>query len=73
MLPLFKINIFVEYGLKNAPLETLKVIFHNFSKRIRVTYHPLQINLLFAIRASLLFPNDAPASNAEFMKADVFC
>lgn len=33
-----------------------------------VTDHPLQINLLFAVRAGLLFTNNTPTSDAEFMK-----
>ena len=38
-------------------------------KRIRVVDHPLQIDLLFAVRARLLFTNNTPTSDAEFMKA----
>lgn len=37
-------------------------------KRIRVTEHPLQIHLLFAVRAHLLLPDDAPSSYAELME-----
>lgn len=38
------------------------------SKRIRVTEHPLQIHLLFAVWAHLLLSNDAPASYAELVE-----
>lgn len=38
------------------------------NKRIRVTEHPLQIHLLFAVRTHLLLPDDTPSSYAEFME-----
>lgn len=41
------------------------------SRTILATDHLLQIYLLFADRASLLLPDEVPASDAEFMKAEV--
>lgn len=37
-------------------------------KRIRVTEHPLQIHLLFAVRAHLLLSDDTPSSYAELVE-----
>ena len=37
-------------------------------ERIRVTEHPLEIHLLFAVRTRLLLPDDAPATDAELVK-----
>lgn len=38
-------------------------------ERIRVTEHPLEIHLLFAVGTRLLLPDDAPAADAELVKA----
>lgn len=37
-------------------------------ERIRVTEHPLEIHLLFAVGTRLLLPDDAPAPDAELVK-----
>lgn len=39
------------------------------SKRIRVVHHPLQVNLLIAVRTRLLFTHNAPATDAELMES----
>lgn len=44
------------------------VIINSIKKRIRVAKHPLQIHLLFAVRAHLLLSDDAPSSYAELME-----
>lgn len=36
--------------------------------RIRITEHPLQIHLLFAVRAHLLLSNDTPSPYAELVE-----
>lgn len=38
------------------------------SKRIRVVHHPLQVNLLIAVRTRLLFTHNAPATDAELVE-----
>lgn len=37
-------------------------------ERIRITEHPLEIHLLFAVWTRLLLPDNAPAPDAELMK-----
>lgn len=37
-------------------------------ERIRITEHPLEIHLLFAVWTRLLLPNNAPAPDAELVK-----
>lgn len=38
-------------------------------KRIRIAEHLLQVDLLLAVRTSLLFSHNAPATNTELMKS----
>ena len=42
---------------------------HFIVMRIRVLEHDLEVNLLLAIRASLLLTNNAPSADAKLMKA----
>lgn len=39
-------------------------------ERIRITEHPLEIHLLFAVWTRLLLPDNAPAPDAELMKPE---
>lgn len=40
------------------------------NKRIRVVHHPLQVNLLVAVRTRLLLTHDAPPADAELVESE---
>lgn len=47
------------------PLWRLRTVM----KRIRITEHPLEINLLFTVRTRLLLTNYTPATDAKFVES----
>lgn len=57
-------NITVTNGVQNKSVRIPE------QKKIRVAEHPLQIHLLFAVRAHLLLPDNAPSSYAELVKPE---
>ena len=51
------------------PEPVQKLAVHHMWLLPRVGEHPLQVHFLVAVRARLLLPDDAPASDAKFVES----